>query len=135
MTSSTTPTAARSSTITLWALRTMAVFAALSVLYQAFSASAVIVAGDAALDAHETGAVVLHVFTGLLAVAAAAQWRATRGPVWPAVLAVVLFAATFLEASLGHKRTLWAHVPLAMLIVGATTTILVWVFWRRPGNV
>ena len=34
---------------------------------------------------------------------------ATRGPFWPAVLAVVLFAATFIEALLGHKRTLWAR--------------------------
>jgi hypothetical protein len=56
---------------------------------------------------------------------------ATRGPFWPAVLAVVLFAATFREALLGHKRTLWVHVLLAMVIVGATATILFWAFSRR----
>ena len=132
---STTATTSRSTATTLWALRAAAVLAVLSVLYQALSASGVIVSGDEALGPHETGAIVLHVLTGLLAVVAAVHWRVSAGPLWPAVLAVVVFGATFLEASLGHKSSLWAHVPLAMLIMLGAAAVLFRAFVpaRRAG--
>ena len=110
---------------TLPILRITAVLAVLSILWQAYSASNVIVAGGAALGPHEIGAVVAHVTTGLLAFGAALHSWTTRGPVWPAALSAVVFVATFVEASLGHEVTLWAHVPLAMLITIGTTTVLV----------
>lgn len=130
MTTSTTATDTRSNLATLWALRAAAVISVLSILYQGFSASGVIVAGDPALGPHETGAIVAHVVTGLMAAAAAVHWRATRGPVWPTLLAVIVFGVTFLEASLGHKGSLWVHVPLALLIILATGAVLFWSFWR-----
>jgi hypothetical protein len=117
---SATPTSART---ILLAARAAAVLAVLSILWQGYSASRVIVAGGAALGPHEVGAVVAHVTTGLLALAVALHWWTTRGPVWPAAVAAAVFAATFVEASLGHEVTLWAHVPLAMLITIGTTAV------------
>lgn len=111
-----------------WGLRATAVLAVLSILWQGYSASNVINAGDAALGPHEAGAIAAHIVTGLFAVAAVAHWWVTRVRLWPAVTAVVVFAVTFLEASLGHGRTLWAHVPLALLLIGGTTAVLVWAF-------
>src|ERR1700709_247423 len=74
---------------TIWLVRVCAVLAVLSILWQGFSASNVIIAGDAALGPHEAGAIVVHVLTGLLALASAAQWWATRPATWPTVLSVV----------------------------------------------
>jgi hypothetical protein len=114
----------------VWAVRAAAVLAVLSILWQGFSASNVIIGGDPALGPHEAGAVVAHVVTGLLAAAVVAHWWVARGAVWPAVTAVVVFAATFVEASLGHKRTLAVHVPLALLIIGGVVAVLGWAFSR-----
>ncbi len=120
--------------ISLRAVRVAAVLAALSILWQGYSASNVIVDGGAALGPHEIGAIVAHVTTGLLALAAAVHWRATRGPVWPAAVSAVVFVATFAEASLGHERTLWVHVPLALLITMGTATVLVREFARTRSH-
>ena len=117
----------------LWLVRITAILAVLSILWQGYSASAVIVAGDPALGPHEAGAVVAHVVTGLLALAAVGHWWLARKPLWPAVTAVVVFAVTFLEASLGHKRSLFIHVPLALLLVAGTAAVLVWA-WTRTAT-
>ena len=111
-------------------MRVTAVLAALSILWQGYSASTVIVDGGAALGPHEIGAVVAHVTTGLLALAAALHWWTTRGPMWPVAVSAVMFVATFVEASLGHERTLWVHVPLALLITMGTAAVLVRAFAR-----
>src|ERR1700733_14186677 len=100
--SATTPSSA-----VVGGVRVVAVLAVLSILWQGFSASNVIVSGDPALGPHEAGAVVAHVVTGLLALVVAVHWWTTRRAVWPTVVSVVVFVATFVEASLGHKRTLW----------------------------
>ena len=112
----------------VWGVRATAVLAVLSILWQGYSASGVIVAGDPALGPHEAGAVVAHIVTGLLAAAAVAHWWMSRSAVWPAAVAAVVFALTFVEASLGHKRTLWVHVPLALLLITGVAAVLVWAF-------
>jgi hypothetical protein len=117
-----------SSSALVWSVRIAAVASVLSVLWQGFSASFVIVSQGSALGPHEAGAVVAHVVTGLLALAAAAHWWRTRGALWPAVVAVVVFVATFVEAALGHLFSLWAHVPLALLIMLGVGSVLVWAF-------
>jgi hypothetical protein len=118
------PGSRTSASIILPVLRTVAVLAVLSILWQGYSASNVIVTGDAALGPHEIGAVVAHVATGLLALCTALLWWTSRGPVWPTALSAVVFVATFVEASLGHGRTLWIHVPLALLITMGTVAVV-----------
>ena len=122
------------SPVVVGGVRVAAVLAVLSILWQGYSASSVINVGDPALGPHETGAVIAHVVTGLLAIATAVHWWTTRRAVWPVVASVVVFAATFVEASLGHKRSLWVHVPLAMLIMLGVGAVMFWAFSRSTSR-
>ncbi len=79
---------------------------------------------------HATGAVVLHVVTGLLALAAIAYGRAERGPWWPAVLAVVVFVLSFVQAYYGDHTNLKIHVPGAMVLTVGIVWITAWSFTR-----
>ncbi|WP_299036943.1 hypothetical protein [uncultured Pseudokineococcus sp.] len=73
----------------------------------------------AAVGAHGAGAVVLHVVSGLAAVAALVDLR-SGGSRGVAALAVVLLGLTFLQAWSGDHASLAVHVPLALsVVVGA----------------
>lgn len=74
---------------------------------------------------HAAGAIVLHVLTGLAAVAAVLLWRQGRVTITTAVLAVVVFGYTFLQAYWGGYSSLYIHVPGAMLL----TVGVVWVLF------
>lgn len=126
-----TTTARRAVPATTWALRATAALSALGVLYQGVTAGGVVNSVSGAYGSHQTGAILLHVLTGLMVVAAALDRRLSGGTVTPAVLSSVVFASTFVEAKLGEDTTLWVHVPLAMLITAATVVVLVGA-WRRP---
>jgi hypothetical protein len=45
-----------------------------------------------------------------------------------------VFVATFIQALTGHGRTLYIHVPLAMLILVGSAWLLAWAWFggRRP---
>lgn len=73
---------------------------------------------------HAGGAIVLHVLAGVTAVAAVLLARRDRSQMRIAVLAVVVFAATFVQAAVGGRSTLWIHVPGAMVL----TAGVVWLF-------
>ncbi|HEX4249414.1 MAG TPA: hypothetical protein VH008_16245 [Pseudonocardia sp.] len=110
----------------LLAVRWLSLLSTLNVLCQGITAGEVLMKNHTALEFHAAGAIVLHVFTGLAAIAAGLHWRATRGSVWPAALAVVLFVATFVQAAFGHGRTLYIHVPLALFILLGLTWLTAW---------
>jgi uncharacterized membrane protein len=88
----------------------------------------------AARELHETGAVVLHVLSGLTTLAAITLWRVHRSPVWPAVLSVVVFVLTFVQAYLGEEDTLYLHVPGAMILTLGSVWLLVWSFTGEPAR-
>jgi predicted secreted protein len=115
----------------LFALRTLAMLSTLSVLFQGLTAGELLMRSHTARDLHETGAIVLHVLTGLTMVAAAVYWRATRAGLWTTVLAAVVFGVTFVQASFGHDRTLYIHVPLALLLLLGAAWVLAW-SWLAP---
>jgi hypothetical protein len=71
------------------------------------------------------------VLTGLVVVAAFVLWRETRGPRWPLVLAAVVFAASFVQAALGDDKTMWAHVPGALVLMLGAAAVLVWALLMR----
>ena len=115
----------------LIALRTLALLATLNVLCQGLTAGELLMHSHAARELHETGAIVLHVLTGLTMVAAAIYWRATRAGLWTTVLAAVVFVVTFVQANFGHGRTLYIHVPLALLLLLGAAWVLAW-SWLVP---
>ena len=86
--------------------------------------------GEGLEDIHGTGAIVLHVLTGLATVAAGLYWRVSRGPLWPTVLAAVVFVLSFVQAYVGDRETLYLHVPGAIVLTIGSVWILAWSFTR-----
>jgi hypothetical protein len=97
----------------------------INILTQGATAGRLLQKSSTARELHESGAITLHVLSGLILLAVIVMWR--TGEVGPSVplLAFFVFAGSFVEASLGHGRTLYLHVPLAMALVIAATVVAV----------
>jgi hypothetical protein len=119
----------------LTTLRVLAVLSTLGVLYQAATAGQILMRSEAAEEWHGGGAIALHVLTGLMTLAAVWYARSSRAPWWPAALSAVVFVATFVEASYGHGRTLYIHVPLAVVLTVGTVWVAAWAFTTRTTRV
>jgi apolipoprotein N-acyltransferase len=83
------------------------------------------------VDVHGYAAIALHVSSGVLALALIGLAQSTRRGWGAAILAVVLFAYTFLQAYLGEGRTLYLHIPGALLVAGASVWLTAWLFTSR----
>ena len=112
-------------------LRAAALLAVLAILWQGASAGGILMRSPTSLDLHQGGAIAVHVLTGATALAAFAAWRIAHGPLWPVVLGVVVFAASFVQAALGDDETMWAHVPGALLLMLGSAVLLVWSWLPR----
>ncbi len=123
---STAKTTAKTSTSPL--LRVFQVLAALSVLNvlaQFITAGQLFPSGGPD-ELHAAGAIVLHVISGLAAVAAVIVWRQGRIGIGITVLAIVVFGYTFIQAAIGGYNTLYVHVPGAMLLTAGVVWLFVW---------
>lgn len=120
----------RTSDPVLRAVQVTAVLTVLNLLWQFVSAGELIgrLGNEAWKEPHGTGAIVLHVLSGLAMLAAAALWRLRGAPLWPTVLAAVVFVLSFVQAYLGEGRTLWLHVPGAMVLTVGAVWLAVWSF-------
>lgn len=112
------------------ALRVAAVATVAVLAWQFVSATGLLTADG--IGGHAIGAIVLHVVSGLAAVDAI--WlRVTRGgPMWPPVLATVIFGLTFVQASLGDTAGLPLHIPGAMVLTTGSVWLAAWSFLRLP---
>jgi hypothetical protein len=107
-------------------LRISAALSVLTVVWQGATAGELLMRHPTALGYHSAGAIVLHVFTALTALAAFLLWRRSRAPLWPTVLAAVVFVATVCQAALGDGGILYLHVPLALLLMLGSAWLLTW---------
>jgi hypothetical protein len=89
------------------------------------TAGALVQAGELK-DVHGAAAIVLHVVTGGLTVALAGLAYSRGRGWWAAVVAVVIFAYSFVQAALGEGATLRVHVPGSLLIVAGSIWLTVW---------
>ncbi|MGQ7297536.1 hypothetical protein [Quadrisphaera sp. KR29] len=113
------------------ALRFLQAATALSVLVvlaQFVTAGQLLSGGRGAEELHAGGAIALHVVQGLVVVAAVLLQRATRGPVWPAALALLSFAIGFAQAWTGDHAGLAVHVPGAVITTVVTVWLTAWAF-------
>jgi hypothetical protein len=117
-------------TATLTAVQVTAVLTLLAVAFQFVTAGELLANHPGVLEVHGGGAIALHVISGLTVVAAALHWRRRGITVWPAVLAAVLFVLTFIQAELGDRGVMWAHVPCAMILTVGVVWLVVWSFGR-----
>lgn len=127
MTTTTNTAAARSTA--LRALQVTAVLTVVSLAFQ-FITAGQLFPEDGPVELHAGGAIVLHVLSGLTALAAVLLWRRHGAPAWSAALAVVVFVLTFVQASTGGRSTLWIHVPGAMVLTVGASWLAVWTFSR-----
>lgn len=130
MTSTSSASTTVSPATTLRALQVLAVLSVLSLAFQFVTAGQLFPDGGPE-EVHATGAIALHVLTGLTALAAGAHWYLTRGPVWPAGLAAAVFVLTFVQAYLGGRSTLAFHVPGALVLTIGVVWVTAWSFSRH----
>jgi uncharacterized membrane protein len=111
-------------------VQVLAVLAVLNLVCQYVTAGQILPRGGPAVGLHATGAIVLHVVTGVLALAAILYTRAERGPWWPPVLAVVVFVLSFVQAYFGDEGNLKVHVPGALVLTVGIVWLAAWSFTR-----
>jgi hypothetical protein len=131
----TTPARADQATVStpLRALRYLALLSTLNLICQGISAGELLMESHTFREVHEVGAIVLHVLCGLTALAAIWYWRTSKAGLSIAVLSALVFIATFVQAWYGHGRTLYIHVPLAMLLMIGAGWVLAW-SWLMPAR-
>lgn len=112
------------------ALRATAALAVLTVLFQ-FVTAGQLFPKPGPIEAHEAGAIVLHVMSGLAAICAVLLWRRGALGLGLAALAAVVFVLGFVQAAVGGYQTLYVHVPGAMLLSAGSVWLLVAVLRRR----
>ena len=115
----------------LTGLKVTAVLAVLTLLWQFITAGQLFGQGARPETAHAAGAIVLHVMSGLAAIAAVLLWRSGAVPLWLAGLAVVVFGFGFLQAAMGGYQTLYVHVPGAMILTAGAVWLTVAVLRQR----
>jgi hypothetical protein len=108
-----------------------AVLSLLGLLWQ-FATAGRILSHAHATEIHGAGAIALHITTGLLVVATLLHARA-GGARWPVVVAVLVFACTFVQAALGDAGIMSAHVPGALVITVGTVWLTAWAFRGSAG--
>ncbi|MGD9530610.1 MAG: hypothetical protein AB7V44_27980 [Pseudonocardia sp.] len=111
-------------------MRVLTALAMLTFLYMGATAGEIFSQAQPWLYLHGIGAIVLHVLTGLTAVAALLVQRSTGGSLVPVVVAATVFVLTFVQALLGTLATLWMHIPLALTLLLALCWVLAWSFSR-----
>ena len=79
---------------------------------------------------HFGGAFVVHLCTGLTALAAFLLARRRRVSWWPTGIAVAVFVVSFAQAAFGDYGVLSVHVPLAMLLLVGSVVVMAWSFAR-----
>jgi hypothetical protein len=110
------------------ALRILSVLTVVSLAWQFVTAGQLFPDGGPE-ELHAGGAVALHVLSGLTAVAAVLAWR--RGaPLWVAVVAGLVFVLSFVQAALGGRDTLWAHIPGALVLTVGAVVVATWALTR-----
>jgi hypothetical protein len=129
-----THTAARGTTsasAALTALRVLSVLTVVVLLWQFVTAGGFVGqrGAEGAVSAHATGAIVLHVLSGLTMIAAALVWRGGAA-VWPMIVAALVFALSFLQAYVGSHGPLLVHIPGAMVLTVGSVLVAAWSFTR-----
>lgn len=113
------------------ALQVASTLSVLSIVVQGVTAGEILARSRSALVLHATGAIVLHVLTGLTVVAAFLVLRRDGGARWPTAIAAVVFVVGFVQAALGDAGVLAVHVPLALLLLVGAVVVAVSSFSRR----
>jgi hypothetical protein len=114
---------------THWLLRATVTVEAVLAVAQPIFIGAFLQGHYDALAWHKANATMVGIAAFAMVAAAVLHWRPGRGPGWVALACVVVAAAIVVQIVLGYSRTLAIHIPLGVLIVTASVSLLVW-SWR-----
>jgi uncharacterized membrane protein len=114
----------------LRALRAAATAAVVMIVLQGVTAGEILSRSRVAETLHFGGAFAVHALTGLTAVAAFLVARRRRVSWWPTGIAVAVFVVSFAQAAFGEAGILSVHVPLAMVLLVGSVTVMAWSFAR-----
>lgn len=117
----------------LWTFRVATALELASLLTQALTAGGLL--GDAATGAvHGSGSTFVHVFGLAVLVAGILVWRPGRGPLWPAVVGLVVLLAGVVQSALGGSGNIVAHVPTGVTLTVLTTWLTAWAWMPRRAS-
>jgi hypothetical protein len=115
-----------------WPFRVTMTVAAVLLFNQAIFAGRMLSGSFPALHTHRENATYagIAVLTAALS-AIPIRWPG-RGPLWPALAGLGLFALIALQILLGFSRTLIVHVPLGVSIIMLGVLLTIWAWRYRP---
>lgn len=93
-----------------------------------FVSGGFIVEESRGLGIHGFGGIIIHVFTGLLAVSLGLRAWLDNAGVWAAAGAVILFALTFPQAALGSEMTMALHISGSLVLTLLAAWLTAWTF-------
>ncbi len=114
-----------------WPLRVCATLAATLICLQPVFAGQFLAGTYEALRVHRENATVAGIAVAVTALSAVPLWRPGRGPWWPIVAFLGLFALIGLQIALGFQRAVAIHVPLGLAIVALAVRLAIWTWQVR----
>jgi hypothetical protein len=114
-----------------WVFRIASVIAAVLLFDQAVYAGQFLDGTYDSLHAHRENATYAGISVLVLLISAILLRWPGRGPWWPIVACVGIFALIALQIALGFARAISIHVPLGVATILLAVALSAWA-WRRP---
>ena len=114
-----------------WVFRVTSTVAAVLLFDQAVFAGQFLDGTFGSLHTHRENATYAGISVLVSAVAAVLVRWPGRGPWWPIVASLGIFALIAVQIMLGFARAIALHVPLGVATIGLAAALAVWA-WRRP---
>lgn len=115
-----------------WPFRLTVTVAAALLFNQAVFAGRMLSGSFPALQTHRDNATYAGVAVLIAALCAVPIRWPGRGPLWPALAGLGLFALIALQILLGFSRVLIVHVPLGVSIIALGVLLTIWAWRYRP---
>jgi hypothetical protein len=115
-----------------WPFRLTMTVAAVLLFNQAIFAGRMLSGSFPALQTHRDNATYAGLAVLIAALCAVPIRWPGRGPLWPALAGLGLFALIALQILLGFSRVLIVHVPLGVSIIALGVLLTIWAWRYRP---
>jgi hypothetical protein len=126
-----TPSSAAHAHWSKWPLRVTTTIATVMLFDQAVFAGQFLSGSYDQLHVHRENATFAGIAVLVSAAAAVLVWRPGRGPWWPILAHLGLFALIGVQIALGFARVINVHVPLGVATIILASAVAAWAWLRR----